>query len=149
MPSAVRISRAFCPTPPPELKADWFSETFVAGQFLVSNTACPSSRLPGAEQPPSDYDNISLLGGGFDNDESDRLDSSQFKWYDKYIQQPMLWVVSALEEGESRTSLVCIRPERVERGSRVPGPSTSGTGKLEVRWGVVAVIAAAAVLVVG
>lgn len=61
----------------------------------------------------------------------------------------MLWVVSAFEEGESRTSVVCVRPERVEEGSRVPSTDTSGTGKLEVRWGAVAVMAAAAVLVVG
>ena len=61
----------------------------------------------------------------------------------------MLWTVSTFENGESRTSVVCVRPERVEGGSRVPSTDTSVTGKLEVRWGVVAVIAAAAVLVVG
>lgn len=61
----------------------------------------------------------------------------------------MLWTVSAFENGESRTSVVCVRPERVERGSRVPSESESGAGRSGVGWGVVGVMAAAAVLVVG
>jgi hypothetical protein len=61
----------------------------------------------------------------------------------------MLWTVSAFENGESRTSVVCIRPDRVEGGSRVPSTDTSGTGKLGLGWGVVVVGIVGAVLVVG
>lgn len=84
---------------------------------------------------------------GFGDDESDGKDPSKFTWYDKYVSQPMLWTVSALENGESRTSVVCVRPERVAEGSRVPSQSgASGAERVRLGWGVI--LAAAVVVVI-
>ena len=104
--------------------------------FDTFNATCTDSRVPGTQQPPSSYTNHGLFGVEFSGDEtSDRKDPSKFTWYDRYVSQPMAWLVAIEEGGETKTSLVCASPREVQGGSRNPDNGTaSKVGRKEVGW---------------
>lgn len=110
----------------------------------MSNSTCTPYRVPGADQPPSAYTNHGLFGVGFGGDDSsDAKDPSKFTWYDKYVGQPMPWLVAVEQDGKTSTSVVCAAPRQVQGGAREP--VTGVAGRVSVGWlglGVVGVVMA-------
>lgn len=81
------------------------------------------------------YRTIPALGQGIAPSNTDR-NADEFVWYDRHIERPIPWVIAAsFNNGTTETQVVCVAPDNVQEGSRVPkGDTPSHSAGVSRDW---------------
>ena len=104
----------------------------------LTNTTC-NGAPPGIDVPAG-FSTHGLFGVGPTQEPWDYdTDVDNFTWYDEYITKPVPVLVAAVSEEASMggvTKVVCIAPDHVREGSRVPPESVNNeNAAADVEWG--------------
>ena len=104
----------------------------------LTNTTC-NGAPPGIDVPAG-FSTHGLFGVGPTQEPWDYdTDVDNFTWYDEYITRPVPVLVAAVSEEASMggvTKVVCIAPDHVREGSRVPPESVNNENAAAgMKWG--------------
>jgi hypothetical protein len=72
---------------------------------------------------PDNYNTVVLFGMGAAGGYETQLDN--FTMYDEYVTRPVPLIVSSVADGKAQTKVLCIAPDDVREGSRVPADSVN------------------------
>jgi hypothetical protein len=72
---------------------------------------------------PDNYNTVQLFGMGAAGGYETQLDN--FTMYDEYVTRPVPIIVSSVANGKAQTKVLCIAPDDVREGSRVPADSVN------------------------
>ncbi|KAG9189895.1 hypothetical protein G6011_06763 [Alternaria panax] len=105
----------------------------------ATNMTCATS-VPGLD-PPEGYNTQPLFGWSLSEYDTD---ARSFTWYDQYVTRPVPMVVASVKDGKAQSKVMCISPDDVLEGSRVPADTVNAGGNgaddaesaaAGVRWG--------------